>query len=98
MTVCDAPPEPAVTIRAPSPTDAPAELDLRGRTAQEAREALRAFVDTAALAGRDEVRVIHGRGTGAIRAAVRDELARHPLVGSHESDSADGATIVYLGP
>ena len=62
------------------------------------REALRAFVDTAALAGRDEVRVIHGRGTGAIRAAVRDELARHPLVGSHESDSADGATIVHLGP
>ncbi len=94
----DAPPEPAVTIRAPAPTDAPAELDLRGRTAQEAREALRAFVDTAALAGRDEVRVIHGRGTGAIRAAVRDELARHPLVGSHESDSADGATIVHLGP
>ena len=54
-------------------------------------------MDTAALAGRDEVRVIHGRGTGAIRAAVRDELARHPLVGSHESDSADGATIVHLG-
>ena len=76
----------------------PAELDLRGRTAQEAREALRAFVDTAAVAGRGEVRVIHGRGTGAIRAAVRDELTRHPLVGSHESDSADGATIVHLGP
>ena len=76
----------------------PDELDLRGRTAQEAREAVRAFVDDGALAGRDEVRVIHGRGTGAVRAAVRDELARHPLVGSHESDSADGATIVHLGP
>ena len=88
--------EPAVTIRAPTPTDAPSELDLRGRTGQEAREALRAFVDTAALAGRDEVRVIHGRGTGAIRKAVRDELARHPLVTSHESDSADGATVVRL--
>ena len=70
---------------------------MRGRTAQEAREALRAFVDTAALAGRDEVRVIHGRGTGAIRTAVRDELARHPLVASHASDSADGATLVRLG-
>jgi DNA mismatch repair protein MutS2 len=86
----------AVTLRAPAPTDAPAELDLRGRPAQEAREALRVFVDTAALAGRDEVRVIHGRGTGAIRKAVRDELARHPLVTSHESDSADGATVVRL--
>ena len=84
-------------IRATTPTDAPDELDLRGRTAQEARETLRAFVDTAALAGRFEVRVIHGRGTGAIRSAVRDELTRHPLVVSHESESADGATLVRLG-
>ena len=93
----DDPQDQAVTIRTPTPTDAPSELDLRGRTAQEAREALRAFVDTAALAGRDEVRVIHGRGTGAIRKAVRDELSRHPLVSSHEPDSADGATVVRLG-
>ena len=93
----DAPPEQSVTVRAPTPTDTPDELDLRGRTAQEAREALRAFVDTAALAGRFEVRVIHGRGTGAIRTAVRDELAKHPLVVSQESDSADGATLVRLG-
>jgi len=93
----DATPEQAVTIRATTPTEAPDELDLRGRTAQEARETLRAFVDTAALAGRYEVRVIHGRGTGAIRSAVRDELARHPLVVSHESESADGATLVRLG-
>jgi DNA mismatch repair protein MutS2 len=91
----DAPPP--VTVKAPTPTDAPTELDLRGRTAQEAREALRGFVDTAALAGREEVRVIHGRGTGAIRKAVREELARHPLVTSHEPDSADGATLVHLG-
>ena len=93
----DGPEDQAVTIRTPTPTDAPSELDLRGRTAQEAREALRAFVDTAALAGRDEVRVIHGRGTGAIRKAVRDELSRHPLVSSHAPDSADGATVVRLG-
>ncbi len=93
----DVPAEQPVTIRTPTPTDAPSELDVRGRTAQEAREALRGFVDTAALAGRDELRVIHGRGTGAVRAAVRDELARHPLVASHTSDSADGATLVRLG-
>ena len=55
--------------------DLPDELDLRGRTAQEAREAVRDLVDAAALAGRAEVRVIHGRGTGAVRKAVRDELA-----------------------
>jgi DNA mismatch repair protein MutS2 len=93
----DARSEAPVVVHAPAPTFAPDELDLRGRTGHEAREAVRGFVDTAALAGRAEVRVIHGRGTGAIRSAVRDELARHPLVVSHESDSADGATIVRLG-
>ena len=44
-----------------------------------------------------EVRVIHGRGTGAVRRAVRDELARHPLVESQDSDSADGATLARAG-
>ena len=90
-------PEQEVTVRAPTPTHVPFELDLRGRTSQEAREALRAFVDAAALAGRSEVRIIHGRGTGAIRGAVRAELSRHPLVASHEADSADGATVARLG-
>ena len=73
------------------------ELDLRGRTAQDAREVVRTFVDEAALAGLPSVRVIHGRGTGAVRAAVRDELNRHPLVERSESDSADGATVAHLG-
>ena len=58
---------------------------------------MRAFVDAAALAGLPTVRVIHGRGTGAVRKAVRDELASHPLVGGQTSDSADGATVVELG-
>ena len=92
-----APEAPAVTVRAMVQSDIPDELDLRGRTAQEAREAVRDLVDQAALAGRHEVRVIHGRGTGAVRKAVRDELARHPLVEEQVSDSADGATVVRLG-
>jgi DNA mismatch repair protein MutS2 len=94
--VPSAPPEPAVSVRATAPMEAEGELDLRGRTAQDAREAVRAFVDAAALAGRAEVRIIHGRGTGAVRAAVRDELARHPRVEGHASDSADGATVARL--
>jgi DNA mismatch repair protein MutS2 len=72
------------------------ELDVRGRTAQDAREAVRAFVDEAALAGLPTVRVVHGRGTGAVRKAVREELDGHPLVQGRESDSADGATVVQL--
>jgi DNA mismatch repair protein MutS2 len=94
--VAGAPEAPSVTVRAMVRNDIPDELDLRGRTAQEAREAVRDLVDQAALAGRREVRVIHGRGTGAVRKAVRDELARHPLVEEQVSDSADGATVVRL--
>jgi len=77
--------------------DVPSELDVRGRRAHEAREAVRSFVDDAALAGLPLVRVIHGRGTGAVRAAVRRELETHGLVERQESDSADGATVVHLG-
>ncbi len=89
-------PEPAVRIQASARADVPDELDVRGLRAQEAREAVRSFVDDAALAGLPRVRVVHGRGTGAVRSAVREELAAHRLVTSHESDSADGATVVHL--
>jgi len=91
------PAAPAVTVRAMVQNDLPDEIDLRGKTAQEAREAVRDLIDQAALAGRAEVRVIHGRGTGAVRKAVRDELTKHPLVDEQVSDSADGATVVRLG-
>ncbi len=73
------------------------QLDVRGMRAQEAREAVRAFVDDAALAGLESVRVVHGRGTGALRAAVREELSRHALVDRHETDSSDGASLAHLG-
>ena len=89
-------PEPAVRVVASARGDVSDELDVRGRRAQEAREAVRAFVDDAALAGLPLVRVVHGRGTGAVRAAVREELDGHPLVERRESDSADGATVVHL--
>ncbi len=89
-------PQTAVRVVASARSDVSDELDLRGRRAEEARAAVRSFVDDAVLAGLASVRVIHGRGTGAVRAAVRDELARHPLVEGFESDSADGATVVAL--
>jgi DNA mismatch repair protein MutS2 len=89
-------PEPPVRVVAAAAGDVSDELDVRGQRAQEAREAVRSFVDDAALAGLPTVRVVHGRGTGAVRAAVREELDRHPLVDRRESESADGATLAYL--
>ena len=88
--------ETPVRVVASARGDMTDELDVRGQRAQEAREAVRSFVDDAALAGLPSVRVIHGRATGAVRAAVRDELDKHPLVDRRESDSADGATVAHL--
>ena len=90
------PEEPAAAIVAAPTRAAVTELDVRGFRAQEAREAVRSFVDDASLAGVPSVLVIHGRGTGAVRAAVREELAHHQLVERQESQSADGATVAHL--
>ena len=98
----DARPEPvqaaeqAVRVVVSARADVSDQLDVRGTNAQEAREAVRSLVDQAALAGLRSVHVVHGRGTGVLRAAVRDELARHQLVERYEADSADGATVVHL--
>jgi DNA mismatch repair protein MutS2 len=91
------PREPAVRILAGARSDVSDEIDVRGQRAQDAREAVRSFVDDASLAGLSSVLIVHGRGTGAVRAAVRDELKRHPLVESSASESQDGATLVQLG-
>ncbi|MCW2963440.1 MAG: mismatch repair protein MutS, partial [Actinomycetia bacterium] len=84
---------PVVQVRAAAHGDASDQLDVRGLPGQEAREQVRRLVDDAALAGLDSVRVVHGRGTGALRKAVREELSSHPLVERRESDGEDGATI-----
>jgi DNA mismatch repair protein MutS2 len=86
-----------VQVRAAARGDASDQLDVRGHPAHEARELVRRFVDDAALAGLGEVRVVHGRGTGVLRKAVRDELGRHPLVSETASEADDGATLALLG-
>jgi DNA mismatch repair protein MutS2 len=54
------------------------ELDLRGRRADDALEALERYLDSAYLAGLPFVRIIHGKGTGKLRQAVRQALQNHP--------------------
>ncbi len=88
---------PAVQVRTSARSDVSDQLDVRGLPGQEAREQVRRLVDEAALAGLHEVRIVHGRGTGALRTAVRDELERHPLVDGHAADADDGATVAALG-
>ena len=76
------------------------ELDLRGRRADEVEAELDAYLNDVSIAGFQEVRVIHGYGTGTVRQIVRDMLASHPLVRSFRSgkdyEGGDGVTLVKL--
>ncbi len=76
------------------------ELDLRGQTAEEALQRLDRYLDAAYLAGLPWVRIIHGKGTGKLRQAVRQALKQHPLVNSAEpgaeNEGGEGVTVVRL--
>ena len=76
------------------------ELDLRGQRAEEALDALDRYLDAAYLAGLPWVRIIHGKGTGKLRQAVRETLQGHPHIKSFESggekEGGDGVTVAKL--
>jgi DNA mismatch repair protein MutS2 len=77
------------------------EVHLIGRTTDEARDLLEKYLDDAFLAGLAQVRIIHGKGTGALRRAVEELLVSHPLVASHRAgeghEGGAGATVAMLG-
>jgi DNA mismatch repair protein MutS2 len=81
-------------------TPVESQVDLRGLTTEEARFRLDQYLNDAYMEGLRTVRVVHGKGTGAVRQAVRDLLADHALVRSHETaeprEGGDGATVVHL--
>lgn len=81
-------------------SDVGEEIDLRGRTIDEALPSVDGFLDHAARAGRPRVRIIHGKGTGTLRRAVRDFMDRHPLVKGYETavaaEGGEGVTIALL--
>ncbi|HEX9495269.1 MAG TPA: endonuclease MutS2 [Candidatus Limnocylindria bacterium] len=81
-------------------TNVPLQLDLRGARAEEALAELDRYLNNAAVAGYDRVRVVHGKGTGALRNAVREALSSHPLVREQTpaaaNEGGEGATIVRL--
>jgi DNA mismatch repair protein MutS2 len=76
------------------------ELNLIGKTTDEAVDLADKFLDEAFLNGLSEVRIIHGHGTGALRKAVAEFLRDHPHVARFTSASPDkggsGATVVEL--
>jgi DNA mismatch repair protein MutS2 len=76
------------------------ELNLIGRTTDEAADLVDKFLDAAFLDGQLEVRIIHGHGTGALRKAIAELLAGHPHVerfnAARQDQGGSGATQVYL--
>lgn len=93
--------------RAPEGVDAriaerevPFELALLGMRVDEALAALDRYLDDALLAGYDEVRIVHGFGTGALKKAVREYLDQHPEVVSWRDadpkEGGGGATVARL--
>jgi len=76
------------------------EVDLRGLTGDEAVMELDRFLDNAVMGRLQEVRIIHGKGTGAVRSAVRDHLKRSRYIKSFRpgryGEGEDGVTIAEL--
>lgn len=74
--------------------------DLRGQTVEEALMALDLYIDSAVMSGINEFTVIHGKGTGALRAAVQSHLRSHPQVRTYRlgvyGEGENGVTIVNL--
>ena len=76
-----------------------ADLDLRGLRVDEALSRVDEALNDAALDGAGTVRIIHGKGTGALRQAIREYLGGHPLVLSAqngEGPGGDGITVAEL--
>jgi DNA mismatch repair protein MutS2 len=76
------------------------ELEMRGRTVDEALPELDAYIHDAFLAGLPWVRIIHGKGTGTLRRVVREALSKNPLVSDLETpeprEGGEGVTIARL--
>lgn len=80
--------------------DVKTELDLRGDMVEEALGELGLFIDKCVLNSIEEIRIIHGKGTGALRAAVTDYLKHHPNIAEYRlgkyGEGENGVTIAKI--
>lgn len=93
--------QPAIALpRYEDRPDVALQLDMRGWRVEDALAELDSYLNDAALSGLAAVRIVHGKGTGALRQAVREQLAHHPLVKSYASappqEGGDGVTVVKI--
>jgi DNA mismatch repair protein MutS2 len=89
-----------VTVTSANTDDMRMEINLIGRTVDEATKELEKYLDRAFLAGLPRIRVIHGHGAGILRRGVREFLKGHPhvatLAEAPQNEGGQGATLVEL--
>jgi DNA mismatch repair protein MutS2 len=89
-----------VTVTSANSDDLRMEINLIGRTVDEATGELEQYLDRAFLAGLERVRIIHGHGAGVLRRGVREFLKGHPHVATiaeaPQNEGGQGATLVEL--
>ncbi len=94
------PPSAAKTVALPPAPSPGIELDLRGYRVADALARLEEYLNSAFMAELPWVRIVHGKGSGALRRAVREALPGHALVASfrsgEEGEGGDGVTVVRL--
>jgi DNA mismatch repair protein MutS2 len=76
------------------------EVDLRGLMADDALDKMERYLEQAFLSGLPFVRIIHGKGTGRLRQAVREALRGHEYVGTFEeggsTEGGEGVTVAKM--
>lgn len=84
----------------PSWTLSEREINVIGKTADEARDEIERFIDKASLAGVERIRIVHGHGMGVLKRTVAELVTGHPLIDRHETatqaEGGTGATIIWL--
>jgi DNA mismatch repair protein MutS2 len=89
-----------VTLERRSADPSPAEIQLRGHPVDEALELVDKYLDDAYLSSLSPIRLVHGIGSGRLKRAIAELLARHPHVETFASAPADeggpGVTVVRL--
>jgi len=78
----------------------PIEIDVRGWRPDEAMREVDQYLHDNYMHGHGTIRIIHGKGTGALRNAIREQLRGHPLVKTAETEKrelgGEGVTVVTL--
>jgi DNA mismatch repair protein MutS2 len=89
-----------ITVQVAEPDGSSSEINVIGKTADEARDDVEKFLDRAFLAGLPRIRIIHGTGMGVLRRTLRAWLEKHPQVASvsepGQNEGGAGATVVEL--